>query len=438
MSKYNITNETKVHNGVTLHKIERVYTKTPGGWLESEKNLSQEGNCFIRDNAMVYGNARVTGNAVVSEDAEVYGDAIIRDNAKVYGKTIINDHAIIEHNAQIYGYAKITGNTIVSNDESVFEYIGTWDEIDYIERLDIYVGNDDKKGIICSNGYHQIPIKVYFEAFDKDKKRIKVRSSDIFNHIRIVDSKNKPFTDAEGFSFTQEAGGFVCPKLRGPMNMIGSSCYFYASLDLNLDKKIEYVRLFVQCTVNGKEYTTAIENTESLFVQNFVMLYVYPRRVFSQNDIDVTSVTETELVKDDFYIEGRDVLKKYYVRFKNNEKFITNSASYQTNNIFYFKQMASSKHCYSSTDLFITEDKKALFTMTFNYKSNQSFSITSTNHDMPGLCFWHYTFWEREDFYYHEWGNKMDFILYDQYGNKADMVVQPDENNKKLSFHVKE
>lgn len=42
MSKYNITNETKVHNGVTLHKIERVYTKTPGGWLESEKNLSQE------------------------------------------------------------------------------------------------------------------------------------------------------------------------------------------------------------------------------------------------------------------------------------------------------------------------------------------------------------------------------------------------------------
>lgn len=40
-----------------------------GGWIESEKNLSQDGN------ARVYGDARVSGNALVYGNARVYGDA---------------------------------------------------------------------------------------------------------------------------------------------------------------------------------------------------------------------------------------------------------------------------------------------------------------------------------------------------------------------------
>ena len=30
-----------------------------GGYVESEKNLSQDGNCWIYDNAVVMGNAKV-------------------------------------------------------------------------------------------------------------------------------------------------------------------------------------------------------------------------------------------------------------------------------------------------------------------------------------------------------------------------------------------
>ena len=46
-----------------------------GGWLESEKNLSQEGNAGVFGNAQVSGNAQVYGNAQVDGDAWVYGDA---------------------------------------------------------------------------------------------------------------------------------------------------------------------------------------------------------------------------------------------------------------------------------------------------------------------------------------------------------------------------
>lgn len=61
--KYKLTEETKVVFGKTLHRIvcvtafASVSVGDLGGWVESEKNLSQNGN------AWVYGNARVCGNA---------------------------------------------------------------------------------------------------------------------------------------------------------------------------------------------------------------------------------------------------------------------------------------------------------------------------------------------------------------------------------------
>lgn len=36
-----------------------------GGWIESENNLSQEGNCWIMDNAICLGNGKITENVLV-------------------------------------------------------------------------------------------------------------------------------------------------------------------------------------------------------------------------------------------------------------------------------------------------------------------------------------------------------------------------------------
>ena len=70
MKKYELTSETKVINGVELHRIKalesfgRVEKGDLGGWIESEKNLSQDGDAWVDDNATVY------GNAVVGESAD--------------------------------------------------------------------------------------------------------------------------------------------------------------------------------------------------------------------------------------------------------------------------------------------------------------------------------------------------------------------------------
>jgi hypothetical protein len=87
--KYKLTDETKVIFGRTLHQIvcvtafANVAAGEAGGWIESEKNLDQDGDAWVYGNAEVYGDAKVYGDAWVYGNAEVYGDA------KVYGDAVV-------------------------------------------------------------------------------------------------------------------------------------------------------------------------------------------------------------------------------------------------------------------------------------------------------------------------------------------------------------
>ena len=104
MKKYELTDETIEVYGTALHRIKalkdfgNVKKGELGGYVESERNLSQEGNCWVCGNAKVCGDAEVCGNAWVFGNAEVYG------NAKVYG------------NAWVYGNAEVCGNAKVCGD----------------------------------------------------------------------------------------------------------------------------------------------------------------------------------------------------------------------------------------------------------------------------------------------------------------------------------
>lgn len=85
MKKYEFTGETKIVNGVTLCHIvtvrdfSNVHKGDFGGWIESEENLSQDGNCWVYDNAQICGNGKICG------DARIYEHAKVCDNAQIYG-----------------------------------------------------------------------------------------------------------------------------------------------------------------------------------------------------------------------------------------------------------------------------------------------------------------------------------------------------------------
>ena len=101
--KYKLTDETINLNGATLYRIEalkdfgEIKKGDKGGFIESEDNLSHEGNAWVYDNACVYDNARVYHNVSVSDYAQVYGNAI------VYGDAIIEDYCVVRGNACIGG-----------------------------------------------------------------------------------------------------------------------------------------------------------------------------------------------------------------------------------------------------------------------------------------------------------------------------------------------
>lgn len=142
--KYEILMDTeKTVEGRVLHRIKAlrdfdcVKTGDVGGWIEFEKNLSQEGeswiyddacvyeNACIYDNARIYGNAfisghtRVCGNAQIYGKANISGEVTVDDQAHVGGYACISDFARIYQNAIIAGYAKIYGRATIYEDALV-------------------------------------------------------------------------------------------------------------------------------------------------------------------------------------------------------------------------------------------------------------------------------------------------------------------------------
>ena len=107
MKKYELTDETKEFDGKTLYRIRAlidfglVKAGDFGGWIEKEENLSQEGRCWVYDNACVYENASVFENAYVSGNAKVFGNANVFDNACVCDNTRVCENMRVS-----YSYTK--------------------------------------------------------------------------------------------------------------------------------------------------------------------------------------------------------------------------------------------------------------------------------------------------------------------------------------------
>ena len=90
-----------------------------GGFIESEENLSHEGDCWVYGSAMVYDKARVNRDAKVKDQAHVKDYATVSDKAIVAGQTevfqraVVYDKAVIDGMSSVYGNAQVFGNVKV-------------------------------------------------------------------------------------------------------------------------------------------------------------------------------------------------------------------------------------------------------------------------------------------------------------------------------------
>ena len=74
-----------------------------GGWVEQTTNLSQDGECWVKEGAIVCGNGFVCDDVVMSSGE-------VGENARVGGKAKISGKVGIGGNAYVYGKADIGGS----------------------------------------------------------------------------------------------------------------------------------------------------------------------------------------------------------------------------------------------------------------------------------------------------------------------------------------
>lgn len=83
--------------------------------------MSQNGDAWVSDNAVVSDSALIRGSAVIKDNAVVKGDswvsgsAVVKDNAVVRDDSWISGSTVVKDNALVKGNAWIVGNAVVSN-----------------------------------------------------------------------------------------------------------------------------------------------------------------------------------------------------------------------------------------------------------------------------------------------------------------------------------
>lgn len=120
MKKYELTNEIfKTKSGELLYRIKAlkdfhidefnidIKKGELGGFIHSEKNLSQEGTCWIHDNAKVY------GEAVVRQDAQMFNNSRAYGFSELSGSAVMFDDSWIGNSAKVYGFAEMHNNSAV-------------------------------------------------------------------------------------------------------------------------------------------------------------------------------------------------------------------------------------------------------------------------------------------------------------------------------------
>ena len=116
-----LTQDTISRYGRTLYRVRYLRNVAHlrkgelGGYIESEGNLDQNGECVVCDEAHVYGDARVCGNALVDGNARVCGSARVYNTARVSGNALVDGNARVCGSARVCDTARVCDNALLDS-----------------------------------------------------------------------------------------------------------------------------------------------------------------------------------------------------------------------------------------------------------------------------------------------------------------------------------
>ena len=147
MKKYELIKETEtcsrrriMYRIRALKDFSDIKAGDVGGWVCSEDNLSQEGDCWIYDNAKCLDNSRVYDNAMMFDNAIMFGhsamydnavmlnNSIMYDNSKMFNKAKMFDKSIMCNNAEMCGNATMYDSSVMYDNSKMFNNSKMYDE----------------------------------------------------------------------------------------------------------------------------------------------------------------------------------------------------------------------------------------------------------------------------------------------------------------------
>lgn len=177
-----------------------------GGFVESEKNLSQEGDCWVAHDALVTGDACVTDNAVVSgratvmEQAKIQKDAQVSGYVVVTGNAVVGEHALVTGNAVVMDEAKVLSTAYICGDAQVCgkSKIGNATVKDRAVVMDSFVWGEahiSGDAVVVNNARLHNAIKLVGHDYAEGNMPVQEQSGAIkklFHNTR-TERKKKPF-----------------------------------------------------------------------------------------------------------------------------------------------------------------------------------------------------------------------------------------------------
>ena len=117
--KYEFTGKTANVGKHILHRIRAlrdfgdVKAGDLGGFIESEGNLSHDGECWV------YHNGKVSGNGVVCDNGVVFGHGMVRDHGRVCDNGGVAGYGWVSGHGVVYGYGRLSGHGSVHDKNDI-------------------------------------------------------------------------------------------------------------------------------------------------------------------------------------------------------------------------------------------------------------------------------------------------------------------------------
>ena len=245
--KYKLTDDTIISYDHILHRIEAVRDFADvklgdkGGYVESEDNLSHDGNCWVYDDARVMDQASVYGDASVREhafvagqsqvcgEADVFGNACVDGQAVVSGQSCIYHNAVVFENVRVHGASRVLGNSRIKRCANVHGNTYITDHAIISGRSEVYgcikigghvqiLGRSVVSGNGCLSGndiYNSCVVRDYNKYSQSSEIRVKskdlncsvINNNDVLDNCVIIGQ-------ADGFDTEEFLRKFNSPFLR--------------------------------------------------------------------------------------------------------------------------------------------------------------------------------------------------------------------------------